>query len=53
MGNTVNFLKKQTVLDNILSNRNVVVVDNNQLQQCASAAQQNPDKYIISYIAQK
>ena len=60
MSNNINFLKKKTVLNDILSNRNVSVINNTKydpndendkglLLNTINNAETNTDKYIISY----
>ena len=60
MSNNINFLKKKTVLNDILSNRNVSVINNTKydpndendkglLLNTINNAEINTDKYIISY----
>lgn len=45
---SINFYKKQTVLNDILTNKNFSVIDNSQLNFSINAVKSNKEKYIIS-----
>ena len=49
MGKKINFLKKKTILDNILSNNDIVVVNNEQFSYANAKANLKKSNYTISY----
>ena len=49
MGKRVNFLKKNTMLNDIMSNNNIVVSNNEQFSYAIQKASEKKENYIISY----
>ena len=49
MGKKINFLKKKTILDNILSNNDIIVVNNEQFSYANAKANLKKSNYTISY----
>lgn len=46
---TINFYRKETVLNDILNNKNIITVSNNQLNKMLLTAKNDKSNYIISY----